>query len=121
MSDFAAKADTPHHEPHGGRNRICLDMAFPIRGAGPEEPFNKPEGKEGEQERPLEPGWRGPESTAETRTHRKEANERSKEMRGGGKKGGNVGARLRAGKIRNNTAIGCVPAVCQALTEHYLI
>lgn len=81
-------------------------MAFPIRRAGPKEPFNKPEGKEGDQERPLEQGWRGPESTAETRTHRKEANEGSKEMRGGGKKGGNVGARLRTGKIRNDTAYG---------------
>ena len=43
----------------GGRDHVCLDVAFPIRGADPEEPFNKPcrkEGKEGGQERPLEQG-----------------------------------------------------------------
>lgn len=50
----------PTHQPHGGRDCVCLERPFPIRGSGPEEPFNKLEGREGGgQETPLEQGGGG--------------------------------------------------------------
>lgn len=54
----------------------------------------------------------------------KQGNTERRPMKGVKRLAGIAGAvetRLRAGKIRNDTTIGCIPAVCQALTEHYLI
>lgn len=63
----------PTHQPHGGRDHVCLDTAFPIRGAGPEEPFNTLEGREGEGRKHLWSRVEEAESKADTRTHTEKA------------------------------------------------